>query len=106
MRTTTHEDPEVTNNRPRYIRVAQSFSDIMIYLQWLQKYLEDLIRPIYAKVGFDAKPGDEHLDVLMRSLVVSWGCNIVGLPECSDKAVAQWKQWMDRDAPDSEGNNP
>ena len=72
----------------------------------LQKYMEDLIRPIYTKVGFEEKPDDKHLDVLMRSLVVSWACNVVGMDECSDKAVAQWKEWMDKDAPDAEGSNP
>merc|ERR550517_1096487 len=71
-----------------------------------KKYIEDLIRPIYSKVGFEEKPDDEHLDVMTRSLVVSWACNVVGMKECTDQAVGQWKGWMEKDDPDAEGQNP
>jgi len=71
-----------------------------------KKYLRDLITPIYNKVGFEEKEDDEHLDVLMRSMVVSWACNVVQMSECSDKALAQWKTWMQKEDPDAVGQNP
>jgi len=46
------------------------------------------------------------LDVLMRSMVVSWACNVVQMSECSDKALAQWKTWMQKEDPDAVGQNP
>jgi hypothetical protein len=30
-----------------------------------------LLAPVYNKVGFTAKPTDEHLDILLRNRVVS-----------------------------------
>ena len=61
---------------------------------------------LYNKVGFEEKEDDEHLDVLMRSMVVSWACNVVQMSECSDKALAQWKTWMQKEDPDAVGQNP
>ena len=68
--------------------------------------MRDLITPIYNRVGFDEREDDEHLDVLMRSMVVSWACNVVKMSECSNKALGQWKTWMQKEDPDAVGQNP
>ena len=72
----------------------------------MQKYIEKLVGPLYARVGFEEKSDDEHLDVFLRSVAVSWACNVVGLQECKEKATSQYRNWMERSDPDGEGQNP
>ncbi len=62
-----------------------------------------LIRPIFNKVGFEARANDQHLDVFLRSKVVSWACKL-GLEECIQPVKATFSRWMKEEDP--ERTNP
>eukprot|EP00095_Tigriopus_kingsejongensis_P012300 maker-scaffold692_size110616-snap-gene-0.19 protein:Tk12300 transcript:maker-scaffold692_size110616-snap-gene-0.19-mRNA-1 annotation:"aminopeptidase n" len=70
-----------------------------------QRYMKTLIHPLYNRLGFDPKPSDSHLDVYLRSNVVSWACSI-GIQECKSKTQVEFRRWMDQIKPDDEGANP
>ena len=61
-----------------------------------QKYLIDLITPIYNKLGWDEKKSDSWLDRLLRTSVLSFACQR-GLPDCVNKAKSYYADWMQQE---------
>jgi len=70
-----------------------------------KKYMLKLLEPIYQKLGFQAKPGEEHLDIRLRKKIVNWACSM-GHEDCIDKATTSFKNWMFMPNPDAEDKNP
>ena len=67
--------------------------------------MRTLITPAFARVGFEEKEDDEHLDAFQRSQLVRWACNL-NMEECTEEAVTSYRKWMDQLNPDREGANP
>ncbi|XP_077994129.1 aminopeptidase N-like [Glandiceps talaboti] len=60
---------------------------------YLQKFMQDIIRPIYNRLGWDFRSGD-HIDYYTREhAVFEIACHF-GLPECVQKATSLFRQWM------------
>ncbi|XP_043210449.1 aminopeptidase N-like [Amphibalanus amphitrite] len=59
-----------------------------------QKFVLKLIGPLYARIGFEERPSDSHIDHLTRNHVVVWACSM-GHPDCISKAVNMFKRWME-----------
>jgi len=70
-----------------------------------KKYMLKIIDPIYTKLGFNAKPEDSHLDILLRKKAVSWACSM-GNKDCLDKAQENFSNWMGMVEPDMAEANP
>jgi len=70
-----------------------------------KRYMLKLIDPIYAKLGFNPKPEDTHLDILLRKKVASWACSM-GNEDCQAKAKDNFAIWMGKIMPDDEEANP
>lgn len=68
-------------------------------------YMRRLIRPIFARVGYEKKEGDAQLDIFLRSKVVGWACKL-DMPECTEKVTDNFEQWMSESDPDAEEANP
>ncbi len=69
-----------------------------------RKYMRALIDPLYKRVGFENRPGDQPLDVFLRKLAVSWACSL-GNMDCIDMVKSEFKVWMDTIQPDEENAN-
>jgi len=70
-----------------------------------KRYMLKLIDPIYTKLGFNPKPEDTHLDILLRKKVASWACSM-GNEDCQAKAKDNFAIWMGKIMPDDEDANP
>ena len=44
---------------------------LKLCIQTFLRYMLRLIDPIYSKLGFDPKPSDTNVDILLRTLAVS-----------------------------------
>ena len=81
-----------------------------------------LVNPIYKKLGFDRRPDDTHLDILLRKKAVGgdpsivkfnleihsqvrWACSM-GSEDCQKKTGEKFSEWMDMVEPDEEKKNP
>merc|ERR1712038_1268486 len=70
-----------------------------------KKYMLRLVNPIYKKLGFDRRPDDTHLDILLRKKAVRWACSM-GSEDCQKKTGEKFSEWMDMVEPDEEKKNP
>jgi len=70
-----------------------------------KKYMLKIIDPIFTKLGFNARPEDTHLDIMLRKKAVSWACSM-GNKECLDKARENFGYWMGMVEPDVAEANP
>lgn len=59
----------------------------------LQRYLLDLVLPLYETVRFDDKLEDPHLEQRKRKIAVNWACKL-GHKDCLDKVLTLYRQWM------------
>lgn len=68
-----------------------------------QKYSLHLLKPIYAKVGFEDHKDSPLLTVYKRVDVLTAACHL-GYKECVNKCVQKFYEWMHEPNPDI--NNP
>ena len=60
----------------------------------LNKYLLDLVEPIYKKLGWiESSTGDDWLQSKLRTRMLSFACAL-GLEDCVEKSQAQFRAWM------------
>lgn len=60
---------------------------------YLEKYLTQLIQPIYTKLTWEEKPSDSWLERLIRTSVIQFACQR-NLPDCVSRAVKYFSDWM------------
>eukprot|EP00003_Mantamonas_plastica_P004287 TRINITY_DN13392_c0_g1_i1.p1 TRINITY_DN13392_c0_g1~~TRINITY_DN13392_c0_g1_i1.p1 ORF type:complete len:891 (+),score=339.84 TRINITY_DN13392_c0_g1_i1:2678-5350(+) len=71
-------------------------------LDKLEAKTAELYRPMYEKLGFDAKEGEDHMAALLRSLILG-GMAKTGEQDVIDTANAKFQAFLD--ASESERNN-
>jgi len=81
----------------RAATTALNYLDIMlfsssVYDEW-QRYLSELVIPLYNEVGFDEKSSDTHLLMYTRVIASEWACKL-GNRDCIQKANGYYNKWM------------
>ncbi|XP_032798753.2 aminopeptidase N [Daphnia magna] len=59
----------------------------------LKKHFRTIITPLYNKLGFDQKMGEDILMTKLRANAVSWACSM-GNKDCISRVVSSYAQWM------------
>jgi len=82
----------------KMLKTSEAYGDF-------KRYMLQLIDPIYTKLGFTARPDDNHLDIKLRKKAINWACSM-GNKDCLNKAKETFGDWMGMVEPDSELANP
>lgn len=62
------------------------------FQQNLNQYVLKLLSKMYAKVGFNDRNDDEHLDKLNQEMILQWACKL-NKAECIKKSVDLFAAW-------------
>ena len=71
---------------------------------FIQRYARNFLRSTYARLGHHTKSNDEHTDVLLRSTIAKWACDME-LDECIDEAREDFHSWMRADEDDDDDDD-
>ena len=63
------------------------------FLSVRQRFILQLIQPLYERVGFEERLEDAHLDHFSRVNLLNWACSM-GHKDCVQRSVDQFKRWM------------
>ena len=70
-----------------------------------EDYLRVIIKPLYARLGYDEIEGEPLADSLLRVDVVAQACGL-GDPDCVARSLQYLSQWMETPEPDVEDPIP
>lgn len=58
-----------------------------------QRYIKDLVVPLYNSVGFEDQLDDPLLEQYLRDIAISWACS-TDHKDCNDNALGLYREWM------------
>jgi aminopeptidase N len=58
-----------------------------------KKHMRTILTPLYNRVGFEHKKGEDHLTTKLRVKAVAWACSM-GNKDCITRSVNSYAKWM------------
>lgn len=85
------------NSHPKILCYLIPLRTVLLIFPLKQKYLLELLVPLYQSVGFADNVNDPHLSQYKRVRALRWACDL-DYEDCIQNSVSLFNQWMQNPA--------